>query len=138
MKKSFRTRLNEGAIVLDGAMGTMINSLDIPKGECYEYLNLVNKDLILRIHQQYLEAGAEIITTNTFGANRYILNYFGLENKVAEINRAGVEILKSLPGDFYIAGSVGPLSRPYEELKKINKNTMKKAFKEQIEALSFL
>lgn len=135
MKKNFWVRLKESAIVLDGAMGTMINSFDIPKGECHEYLNLVNKELISQIHREYLEAGAEIITTNTFGANRYILDYFGLGNRVAEINRCGVEILKSLPGDFYIAASIGPLTRPYEEIKKINKNTMKKAFKEQIEAL---
>ncbi len=121
-------RLDENVtpILADGAMGTMIHaragsSIDA----CFDYFNLIHPDIILDVHRAYLDAGADMIETNTFGANRIKLAEHGLEDQVTTINRAGVELARQSIAergrdDVYVAGSVGPLGvglAPYGRLK---------------------
>ena len=126
-------------VLMDGAMGTMLNSRGVSFEECFDALNLRNPALIEEIHQAYLEAGARIILTNTFGANRYKLGEHGLADKVSEINRAGVEaarrvVLASLK-DVLVAGDVGPLGVRLAPFGRVQPEQARQVFKEQIEAL---
>lgn len=135
MKKPFRERLKDGVIVCDGAMGTLL--------ELYEYdekppeiHNIKNPDIVERAHREYIEAGAEIIETNTFSGNRLRLKTYHLDDKVEEINKAAVEIAKRAAGtDVYVAGAVGPTGRLLEPLGKTKISEIRKVFKEQIEIL---
>ena len=77
-------------ILGDGAMGTQLNARGVDLEQCFDAVNLSNPTLVAEIHRAYITAGAQIIQTNTFGANRYKLVAYGLEKQVAEINRAGV------------------------------------------------
>lgn len=126
-------------ILLDGAMGTMLNSRGVSFGECFDALNLSNPALVEDIHRAYLEAGAQIILTNTFGANRYKLAEHGLADKVAEINRAGVETAhraaQDSSKDALIAGDVGPLGVRLAPFGRVQPEQARQVFKEQIEAL---
>ncbi len=135
MKKPFRERLEDGVIVCDGAMGTLL--------ELYEYdekppeiHNIKNPDIVERAHREYIEAGAEIIETNTFSANRLRLKTYHLADKCEEINKAAVEIAKRAAGDdVYVAGAVGPTGRLLEPLGKTKLSEVRDVFKEQIEIL---
>jgi len=98
--------------------------------------NLLNPDIVARIHREYIEAGAEIIETNTFDANRFRLEFYHLQDKIKEINKAGVEIAKSVAGDdVYVAGSIGPTGKLLEPLGKIKTQQIKDVIKEQAEIL---
>src|SRR3974390_1989146 len=90
MPTDLKTRLQKGALLCDGAMGTLLLSKGIFIDRCYDELNLSNPDLIRGIHQEYLQAGADVIETNTFGANSFRLSKHGCVDKFAEINRRGV------------------------------------------------
>ena len=132
MKKPFRERLKDGVIVCDGAMGTLL--------ELYEYgekppeiHNLKNPDIVERAHREYIQAGAEIIETNTFSANRLRLEGYRLDDKTKEINEAAVRIARAAAEDnVYVAGAVGPSGRLLQPLGKTKLSDVKKAFKEQI------
>ena len=132
MKKSFRERLKEGVIVCDGAMGTLL--------ELYEYgekppeiHNLKNPDIVERAHREYIQAGAEIIETNTFSGNRLRLESYRLDDKTREINESAVRIARRAAGDdVYVAGAVGPSGRLFEPLGRTKMSKAKEAFKEQI------
>ncbi|HVU10956.1 MAG TPA: bifunctional homocysteine S-methyltransferase/methylenetetrahydrofolate reductase [Phototrophicaceae bacterium] len=111
-------------LLADGAMGTLLHARGIPMDDCFERCNLTRPALISEIHRAYIQAGADIIETNTFGANRFKLTEFGLEDQVAEVNRKGVELalaaVKESGRDVYVAASVGPLGigvQPYGRLK---------------------
>jgi homocysteine S-methyltransferase len=110
----FLERLQQGPLLCDGAIGTELHARGISYDSCFEQLNLTNPELIKTIHLDYVTAGAQIIETNTFGANRYRLARYGLEHNVHAINRAGVEIahevrvLSKMP--LFIAGNIGPLA----------------------------
>jgi homocysteine S-methyltransferase len=126
-------------VLMDGGMGTMLNSRGVSFEECFDALNIQNPALIEEIHRTYIEAGAQIILTNTFGANRYKLAEHGLADKVAEINRAGVEtarrvVLASLK-DVLVAGDVGPLGVRLAPFGRVQPEQARQVFKEQIEAL---
>ncbi|MCX7920331.1 MAG: bifunctional homocysteine S-methyltransferase/methylenetetrahydrofolate reductase [bacterium] len=137
MQKSFLDALEEGVLVCDGAMGTMLYAKGIYINRNFDELNLSAPELVQRIHRDYLDAGAEILETNTFGANRYKLAAFGLEHKVAEINQAGVKLAKEIAGDTaFVAGSVGPLGKFVEPRGPISIQEAKSAFQEQITALA--
>ena len=103
----------QGPLLSDGAMGTMLNSKGAVNEVCLDHLNLTNPALVAEIHRAYIEAGADIIQTNTFGANRFKLTLHGLEGKLAQINRAGVELVRRVSMAAYkevlIAGDIGPL-----------------------------
>src|SRR5437868_13252581 len=130
-------RLQRGPVLCDGAMGTLLYSKGIFINRCYDELNCSQPDLIRGIHHEYLQAGAEVIETNTFGGNSVRLAHHGLTDKVREINfhgaRLAKEAAKSL--DAWVAGSVGPLGIRIEPLGKTSFQEAKDAFREQIAAL---
>ncbi len=140
-KLNFRERLQQANPILsDGAMGTLLHQRGVPISTCFDELNLTHPGQVARIHRDYLEAGAELIETNTFGANRYKLAKHGLENQVVEINRAGVEIAKRAISESgreaYLAGSVGPLGMRLKPFGRIKPEEAREAFREQIKALA--
>lgn len=142
MKKPFRERLKEGLIICDGAMGTLLDLYEYPELP-HEIQNLKNPDIIERIHREYIDAGAEIIETNTFGGNRYRLADFHLEDKVVEINRRAVEIALRVANYYeeqesktvYVAGAIGPTGKLLKPIGKISSQQMLDAFREQVEVL---
>ena len=100
----------ERVIVFDGAMGTMLYAKGVFINQCYDELNLKAPDLVRDVHAAYAKAGAEVLETNTFGANRLKLTQYGLESQVREINRSAAQIAREVAGDDHlVAGAVGPL-----------------------------
>src|SRR6476619_5325651 len=97
--KEFREQLSRRVMVADGAMGTMLYEKGIFINRCYDELNLTSPDLIRQIHADYVKAGAEILETNTFGANRMRLAAFGLAEKLRLINQAGVRLAREASRD---------------------------------------
>ena len=126
-------------ILADGAMGTQLHARGIPFDACFDELNLSQPELILEIHREYLEAGARIIETNTFGANQHKLSSHGLEHQVVEINAAGVALAKQAIDetgvDALVAGSVGPLGVRLAPFGRVKPEEAFEAFHEQIVAL---
>ncbi len=107
-KPDLRDILIQQAIVGDGAMGTYLYQLGVPIGVCAEELNEARPEIIRDVHRQYYEAGARLVETNTFAANRYKLSRYGLEGRVEALNRAGVALARSAVGpDAYVAGAIG-------------------------------
>ena len=135
MKLDFRERLRRGPILCDGATGTLLDLYEYADRP-HEINNIKHPDIVARVHQEYIDAGAEIIETNTFSANRFRLSQFHLEDRLKEINKAAVEIARRVAGDrVYVAGSVGPTGKLLEPIGKIRLMDARAAFKEQIEIL---
>ncbi|KAA6465105.1 bifunctional homocysteine S-methyltransferase/methylenetetrahydrofolate reductase [Acidobacteria bacterium AB60] len=140
---SFSDIFGDRPVLADGAMGTVLYARGIFINRCYDELNLSDPSLILAIHEEYLQAGAEILETNTFGANRFRLARHGLAGKVAEINAAGVRIARDAvrhlkdkqAGEAWVAGAIGPLGVRLEPLGKTGLDEARAAFAEQIAAL---
>src|ERR1700742_514928 len=109
--KDFRNAVTDDRVyVFDGAIGTMLYSRGVYINRCYDELNLTGADLVLGIQREYLKAGTDIIETNTYGANRVKLTSYGLQDKIQEINTAGVRIAREAAGDqAFVAGAMGPL-----------------------------
>lgn len=134
--KEFRRQLESRAMVADGAMGTMLYSKGVFINRCYDELNLSSPDLVKGVHLEYVKAGAEILETNTFGANRMRLAGFGIAEKLRAINLAGVRIAREAAGDdAFVAGSVGPLGVHIEPLGPTSFAEARAIFTEQIETL---
>ena len=133
---TFLEELEVRVLCGDGAMGTMLLADGIPLERCLEELCVSEPDRIQTIHEEYIRAGARVIETNTFGANAVRLERFGLEGRVAEINRAGVEAAKKAARgrNVYVAGSVGPLGITAEEASARGIDRTQ-CFREQIAAL---
>src|SRR3972149_3185519 len=107
IKPSLLEAIQERILLADGGIGTEIYARGVFFNRCYDEINLSDPRLIEEIHQDYLRAGADLIETNTFGANRLRLAAYGLEDKVADINRRGVEIaLEAAQGRAYVAGAM--------------------------------
>lgn len=139
--RSFAERLKDPAPLLaDGAMGTMLHGSGLPIDAAFDQLNITQPDDIRAIHAQYLQAGAELIETNTFGANRIKLAEYGLEDQVASINQAGVqrarEAIDASGREAYIAGSVGPLGMGLQPYGRLKPEDGLAVFSEQISALA--
>ncbi len=108
MKQPFLQSIKDRVLVLDGAMGTMLQQRGLKAGQSPEELNLTLPEVVAGVHQEYLDAGADIIVTNTFGGSREKLSHYGLEGKLAEINARGVEIARQVAGDrAYVAAPWG-------------------------------
>src|SRR5580698_3287556 len=131
-------------VLADGAMGTVLYARGIFINRCYDELNLSDPGMILGVHEEYLQAGAEILETNTFGANRFRLTRHGLAGKVKEINAAGVKLARQAvahlkekqAGEAWVAGAVGPLGVRLEPLGKTGLDEAREAFAEQIRGLA--
>ena len=119
-------------------MGTLLYASGIFINRSYDELNLSQPDLIHSVHQGYLQAGAEIIETNTFGANSFRLGRHSLADKVREVNLAGARLAREAAKSFdvWVAGSVGPLGIRIEPLGKTSFEEARAAFRQQIEALA--
>jgi methionine synthase / methylenetetrahydrofolate reductase(NADPH) len=137
-------RLFDGATVLcDGAMGTMLYARGVFINRCYDELNLSQPELVREIHNEYLQAGAEVVETNTFGGNRFRLGQHGLQDQVRAINLAGVKLARECVNQIqekqaceaFVAGSIGPLGVRLEPLGKVGLEEAQEAFAEQIRAL---
>ena len=130
-------RLQKSPVLCDGAMGTLLYGKGIFINRCYDELNLSQPDLIGEIHHEYLQAGAEIIETNTFGANSFRLARHSLTGHVHEINLQGARIAHSAAKSFdaWVAGSVGPLGIRIEPLGKTSFDEARQSFRQQIAAL---
>ncbi len=98
MTDTFLDALKSRVLVCDGAMGTMLYAKGVFINKSFDALNLSNPELVAEVHREYVEAGADILETNTFGANRIKLASFGLADRLAEINRRGVEIARAAAG----------------------------------------
>jgi methionine synthase / methylenetetrahydrofolate reductase(NADPH) len=142
--KPFLEAIDERVLVCDGAMGTLLYSKGVFINRCFESLNLSDPDLVTSVHAEYVRAGADIIETNTFGANRLKLRAFGLSEKVAAINREGARLARkaslrrgtSQPDDrAYVAGAIGPLGIRVEPWGKTGVDEAEHYFSEQAAAL---
>lgn len=134
---AFVGALSARPVLCDGAMGTLLYSKGIFINRCYDELNLSQPALISGIHQDYLHAGAEVIETNTFGANSFRLSRHGCADKVREVNLAGARVAREAAKSFQalVAGAVGPLGVRIEPLGKIAREEAQDSFRHQIEAL---
>ena len=139
MSNEFLDRLQRGPILCDGAMGTQIYAHGISFEHCFDELNLSQPEAILDIHRGYVEAGAEVLETNTFGGNRFRLIEHELESRLVEINQAGVRLARKAADEsrrkIFVAGSIGPLGVRLAPLGRVSPAEAYAAFKEQIAAL---
>ncbi|HXP84407.1 MAG TPA: bifunctional homocysteine S-methyltransferase/methylenetetrahydrofolate reductase [Bryobacteraceae bacterium] len=131
-----REVLGQRVLVADGAMGTMLYAKRAFLHRCYDEMNLSLPAMVRDVHQEYVRAGAEILETNTFGANRKRLQPFGFAEKVRAINHAGVRIAREAARDqAFVAGAVGPLGARLEPLGQVSPEEARAVFREQIAAL---
>ena len=133
-------RLSTETILADGAMGTMLHGRGIGFDKCFDELNLTKPSAVAEIHRAYIEAGAQLIITNTFGANRFKLAKHGLEDHVAQINKASVDLAKRVVAasfkEVWVAGDVGPLGVRIAPFGRVQPDQAREAFAEQIQALA--
>ena len=133
----FLEAIADRVLVCDGAMGTMLYGKGVFINRCFDALNLSQPDLVAEIHQQYVRAGAEVVETNTFGANRVKLRGFGLADELHAINVQGARIARrAARADAYVAGAVGPLGIRIEPWGKTGVDEAEAYFREQAEALA--
>ena len=137
MAADLLARIKQAPVLCDGAMGTLLYSKGVFINRSYDELNLSQPELIRGIHREYLQAGAEIIETNTFGANSFRLARHSMGDKVRDINRAGARLAREAAKSFdvWVAGSVGPLGTRIEPLGETSFQEAREAFREQISAL---
>lgn len=141
-RSPFLERLAQPNVVVgDGAMGTMLYSRGVPANACFDECNLTQSRLVVDIHEAYIQAGAEIIETNTYGANRFKLGTYDLAGKVRSINSRGAHLARNareITGvPVFVAGAVGPLGRPVQPLGRISLTEARDIFREQIEGLLY-
>lgn len=134
--RSFLDRLKTEVLVCDGAMGTMLQENGLSPGECPEMWNITHKKVVQSIHREYLDAGCNILITNTFGGNLFKLRKMGLEDNVHEANIAGAHLAKDAAGDrAYVLGDIGPTGEFMEPLGELKYEDFYNVFKEQALAL---
>jgi 5-methyltetrahydrofolate--homocysteine methyltransferase len=133
----FREAIKERVLVLDGAMGTMLQERGLAPGASPEGMNLDAPEVVEGVHREYAEAGADILVTNTFGGSRVKLAHYGLEERVAEINARAVEIARRAAGaERFVAASVGPTGRFLEPVGDATFDEMVEVFGEQVSAFA--
>ena len=134
-----RLELSENPILADGAMGTMLNAKGIKFDQCLDALNLTHPELVLEIHRAYVAAGAQLLQTNTFGANRFKLAEHKLADKVIDINHSGVDLARQVVQESHkevlVAGDVGPLGVRLAPYGRIQPEEAQRVFHEQVAAL---
>ena len=136
MKMPFMQALKERVLVLDGAMGTMLQERGLKPGQSPEELNLTAPEIVAGVHAAYLEAGADIIVTNTFGGSSAKLEHYGLADRLVEINQQAVRLAREVAGDnAYVAGSIGPTGLFVEPVGEVSFDEMAAIFRQQAKAL---
>ena len=137
MRPPFLDAIDQRVLVADGAMGTMLYSTGVFVNRSFEALNVVDPERVRRVHHDYVAAGADVIETNTFGANRIKLRAFGLADRLGEINREGARLaVGAARGRAYVAGAIGPLGIRIEPLGKTGIDEAENYFREQAQALA--
>lgn len=112
VKTSILQLIKERLVIFDGAMGTQLIERGLQKGECPELWNIERPDDVRAIHKSYCDAGADVVVTNTFGANRPKLGSYGLQDRILELNLKACELIRSVcPENCYIAGDIGPTGK---------------------------
>ena len=135
--RDFRKALTDRVLVLDGAMGTLLQERGLPPGGCPEEMNRIAPEAVVGVHAEYAAAGADILVANSFGGNRAKLGHYGLESAVDELNRRAVELARKAGGDqLFVGGSVGPTGRFVEPVGDAGFDEMVDIFAEQISALA--
>lgn len=135
-EKGFLERMEHGVIVADGAMGTLLYHRGVPLAACFEVLNLQQPDIVRQVHRDYLAAGAQLLETNTFAANRLRLAAVGLEAQVHQVNAIGARLAREAAGyDTLVAGAIGPLGRIPGETADLDAEERRNLFREQMEGL---
>src|SRR5918995_1572544 len=135
--KPFLEAIDERVLVCDGAMGTMLYAKGVFINRCFDALNLTQPDVVSEVHQDYVRAGADVIETNTFGANRVKLRAFGLADRIREINAEGARLARKAAGErAYVAGALGPLGIRIEPWGKTGVDEAENLFREQAQALA--
>ncbi|MGH7680885.1 MAG: bifunctional homocysteine S-methyltransferase/methylenetetrahydrofolate reductase [Candidatus Eiseniibacteriota bacterium] len=139
MKHPFLDRLARGVVLADGAMGTYLYEKGIPFDRSFDLLNLTEASLVQAVHREYIRAGAELIETNTFGANRYRLAHHGATESPRVVNRAGAQLARNAREEVgeavFVAGAMGPLGKPVAPLGTIAREEAYDAYREQVEGL---
>lgn len=126
----------DGVVVFDGAMGTMLYTRGVFINQCYDELNTRAPDLVRAVHAEYVQAGAEVIETNTFGANRVRLAQYGLQQQAGDFNRAAAALARDVAGNIcLVAGAVGPLGIRLEPYGPTSLEEARAVFAEQLAAL---
>jgi len=138
MKESILNVLARGELIIgDGAMGTMLQAKGLTSGTLPEIWNAEHAKLVAQVHRAYLDAGSQIITTNTFGGNRLIMDKKGMAERSAELTRLGASLAKDVAGDrAWVAGSVGPTGELMKPIGTLSITTAEEVFAEQVEALA--
>jgi methionine synthase / methylenetetrahydrofolate reductase(NADPH) len=135
----FASRLAAAPILADGGMGTLLFSRGIPQRACLDELATTRPDLVATLHREYLDAGADLVETLTFGANRFRLDAYGLATEVGAFNRRAAQVAREardISGrDAWVGGSIGPLGPPTRELRHPADAAIRSAFREQIDGL---
>lgn len=134
--QSIRNKLTQSILLFDGGMGTELYNRGIFINKCFEELNISNPTLVKQVHSEYKKASADVLETNTFGANRYKLKTYQLFDKIYKINYEGARIAREIAGnDIYVAGAIGPLGVRIEPLGAISNEEARQFFSEQIKPL---
>jgi len=134
---TLQEQLKSGIPVFDGAMGTVLYGHGISLSHCFDELNVTRPDLVRAVHHAYREAGATILETNTFGANRFRLAESNQSDRVAEFNAAAVALAREVAGtDLLVAGSIGPVGKHIEPIGTVHPEDAAAAYREQGEALA--
>ena len=138
-RERFRDRLARGPLLADGGMGTLLFSRGLPQRACLDELATTRPDLIGAIHREYLEAGADLIETASFGANRIRLAAYGLAEDAHRFSRRAAQVAREARDvsgrDVLIGGSIGPLGAPTRDLLRLDEGRVRAAYREQIEGL---
>jgi homocysteine S-methyltransferase len=136
MRDFIQAIADEHVYLFDGAMGTMLYAKGVFINKCYDELNLRNPEIVREVHKQYVRAGAEIIETNTYGANRIKLRSFGIEDELRAINERGAALAREAAGDsVFVAGAIGPLGIRIEPYGPTSVAEAREYFREQAAAL---
>src|SRR5688500_13631287 len=134
--KPFLEAIDERVLVCDGAMGTMLYAKGVFINQCFDALNFTAPGRVAEVHAEYARAGADVIETNTFGANRIKLRGFGLADRLRDINVEGARLARSAAGEqAYVAGAMGPLGTRIEPWGRTGKAEAEAYFREQAEGL---
>jgi 5-methyltetrahydrofolate--homocysteine methyltransferase len=138
-----REALHRRILVLDGAMGTMIQAADLTAADfggaalegCNEHLNLTRPDVVRGIHRAYLEAGADVVSTNTFGCAPYVLGEYGLADRAWEIARAAARLAREAAGDGFVLGAMGPSTRSISVTRNVTFDEVRAGYRVQAAGL---